>query len=208
MLITEKHSISLEELTELIEDNSHVKAFMGGQFSELHFRKLIKTNPNITTWYKPNDNNINDKGDVVATYKDTKIAFEVKTVRTGDGHIRVKQTLFGPVWNGFAQIRGSRSHTLTFSDGSQTRTYNVKRNQYDVVVVCVQPFTGKYEFMYCLEKDIPNLTPGDKITPLQASELLKGHVNVEWPPSGDVWTSDLDVILERAYVHKTQSLTA
>jgi hypothetical protein len=212
MLITEKHGISLEELTELIEDNSHVRAFMGGQFSELHFRKLIKSNPSITDWYKPSDNDASDKGDVVATYKDVKIAFEVKTVRTNSNvqnrGIRVKTNLYGTTWNGFCQIRASRSHTLDFSDGSKTRTYNVKRGQYDVFVVCVHPFTGKYDYMYCLEKDIPSLMHNDKVTPLQASELLRGHIRVEWPPTEDVWTTDLDVILERAYQHKVQSLVA
>jgi hypothetical protein len=212
MLITEKYNISLEELTELIEDNSHVKAFMGGQFSEFHFRKLIKTHPDVTHWYKPSDNDASDKGDVVVTYKDVSIALEVKTVRTssspkGKG-FRVKTDLFGTTWHGHFQIRGSRSHTLDFLDGSKTRTYNVKRGQYDIIVVCVYPFTGKYEYMYCLEKNIPSLTPSDKTTPLQASELLKGHMKIQWPPNEAIWTTDLSEILEQAYQHKVQSLVA
>jgi len=194
-----------QELLEIALENTSAMGFFEGYASESHFKKFVQTNPKITNNYKPGDHNLVKKGDRVCVYQDTEITFELKTIITDHSvstrTIKKNIDVFGEVsYSGAFRTRGSRKRQITFSDGSTIETYNNKRGQFDAFAVCVRPFTGKWEWMYCLESDIPSCN-NSELTPIQNAELLRPFVLVQWPPK-DYWTDSLDEILERACVNQ------
>lgn len=215
--LAQKFQVSEDEFKHMIarvfSNNLSALAFFEGYGSEYILEKIIKNTPSITAHYKPGDNNTEIKGDVVVTYKDVDLRIEAKSIKRRTNSISRKPqkivNLEEEYWIGFFQTRASRNRKLVFSDGSVAHTYNCLRNQYDIIAVNVFQLSGKQEFMYCLEENLPSTeycATKTNLTPLQCVETLRGEVSVRWPPVAP-WTSSLEEILEQAYQNKLQSAT-
>ena len=209
--LAQKFELSEDEFKHMIahvfSNNISALAFFEGYSSEYILEKLVLDTPHVSGCYKPGDNNTHEKGDLVASYKEVPVSIEVKNVRRRGSSTQRKPKLVTNLeeqyWVGHFCTRAGRSRIVTFSDGSKSHSYNCVRGQYDVIAVNVYQFTGRQQFMYCLEKDLPSTkhTPKTHLSPLQCHETLQPEVTVRWPPVAP-WTDSLEEILERAYQHK------
>lgn len=206
MLLTERYNLSLDELSEMIDMYRPLKSSFDGHVSEYIFvKEYVKPFKRITDYYKPDSQSRSDKGDLTVTFDGIPIKIELKTILAGfvadpSRNPRQITTLEGTHWRGRFKTRTSSARVVTFSDGSKHKTFCVPRSQVDVYGVCVRPFTGKWEYMYCLTADMPGCSTPE-LTPLQKHELLKPDQFVQWPPV-DPWTDSLETILERAVAQK------
>lgn len=210
--LAEKFQVSEDEFKDIISsvfsNNIHALAFFEGYNSEYVLEKKVHAVPGVTDVFKPGDNNLQVKGDLVATYKNVPLSIEVKNVRRKyndpSRRPRVVQNLLETYWVGTFCTRSSRSRKIKFSDGSEAQTYNVLRGRYDIIAVNVFQMTKKQEFVYCLEKNLPSTKHGNThLTPLQCDETLQSEIHVRWPPV-EPWTDDLGSILEQAYQSSKQ----
>jgi|688.fasta_scaffold204317_1 hypothetical protein len=209
MLITERYGMNIEEVTEMLDMYRHLRASFEGHAGEYAFVKhYVKPCARITGHRKPDPQNKKEKGDLVVTFEDTPVSIELKSALTGfrvnpyKNPVQV-QTVHGPVWKFLFKTRTSSYKTIKYSDGTELSTLNVPYGQVDVYGVCVRPFTGVWEYMYCLTSDLPhNANPN--LTPVQQRETLSPVIRVEWPPEAP-WTNSLETILERAVAQKKNS---
>ena len=210
--LAKKFEVSEDEFKDMISyvfsNNLSALAFFEGYGSEYLLEKHIKTIPEITGHYKPGDNNLEVKGDVVVTYKDVPVSIEAKNVRRGTNSRKRKPkhivNLEESYWTGYFSTRRPRSKLVTFSDGSQVDTYNSLRGQYDIIAVNVFQLIGKQQFVYCLETHLPSteyIQAYTDLSPLQCQETLRGEILVRWPPVAP-WTDSLQDVLEQALAHK------
>lgn len=206
MLITERYKLNIQELSEIIDLYRPLQACFDGHAGEYVFvRDYVKTCPRITEYYKPDNQNRNEKGDITVTFEGVPIRIEMKTILTGNRiqayrNPRQITNLDGTYWRGRFKTRTSAYKTVKFPDGTELSTLCVPRTQVDVYGVCVRPFTGKWEYMFCLTSDLPP-NESRNLTPVQKSVLLKSEVYVHWPPE-DPWTASLETVLERAAAQK------
>lgn len=202
MSILEKLSLTEEELTQLAEENTSFCGVLEGYASEVHFKKIVENTPHITHHYKPGDNNTIQKGDRVVTYKGVEISTEVRTILNCK-RIRKHQTIDGKTCcDGYFKANSSHLRKLTFSDGSSMMTRNCLIDSgIHIYAICVKPMTGKWDFVYCMTKDLPKGLNCEG-TDLQRKELLTPQILVKYPPEG-LWTDDFQIILERTYKYLT-----
>ena len=210
MLITERYNMSLEEVSEMLDMYRPLQASFDGHAGEYAFVKnYVKSCARISEYRKPNTGlDHTDKGDLVVVFDGTPVRIELKTALTGfrvGKHRNPTQvdTVNGPVWKYTFKTRTSSYKTVHFSDQSTAFTLCVPYGLVDVYGVCVRPFTGKWEYMYCLTSDLPNNT-NKNFTPLQQKELIRPTIKTYWPPQ-DPWTDSLETILERAAAQKKNS---
>ena len=202
MNFLEEYDMTIDEFTELEKKNSSLRGYISGYVSEWHFEKLVDKNKNVQHHYKPQDQDRNQKGDRIITYRDIDISFEVRAIYTDT--VISTQDLTGNIsGSGSFKTKCARSRTIKFSDGSEVNTWYNPRGLVDVFCVCIKPITQKWEYQYCLNSDIPSPETKD-LTKLQKQEILKCDNEVRVPPQG-FWTDDLDVVLERAYQQKLKN---
>lgn len=215
--LAKKFGVCEDQLKQMIayvfSNNISALAFFEGYGSEYILEKIIKNVPGVSSCYKPGDNNTEIKGDLVPLYKGVPLQIEVKNVKrkTNDIARKPKQivNLEETYWTGYFSTRVARNRKLVFSDGSVGYSYNTLRGQYDIIAVNVFQITGKQQFIYCLEKDLPSTTyikSKTDLTPIQCQETLRGDVSIRWPPVAP-WTDSLEQILEHAYTYKINLLT-
>ena len=214
--IEKEFGISEHDFVNLIHTTPHLRGPVYGAISEFFFDCLFENIPEVTHRHKPIEYLKNETpGDLIVTYKDIPISFEIKNIRSGKYEsgirrkIRINENVFGEkTWSGVVSLMNSRRRVVTFSDGSVVNGYNTKRGEVDVYAVCVKMLTGKWEYMYCLESDIPSVINSKNLTPLQQNEVLKGAMRIQWPPKAP-WTDSLVDILEKVYNEKkiNQSLS-
>jgi len=201
--ILEELGISETDFSKLVTHNNSLKGIISGYVSEWHFEKTLDSYPLIQSHYKPDDHDKTKKGDRIVHYRDQDISIEVRAIVTKS--IKKYSNLFGnTVWKGEFKTCCARTRKITFSDGSEQFTCNNPRNLVDIYCVCAYPCTKKWDFMYCLNTDIPSCSSCKKFTQLQKEEVLQPIMQVSWPPTG-VFTTDLNVVLEKAYLQKTKS---
>lgn len=204
-LIQQEYGVSAENFVKWSIQNRSVYGFLSGVSAEIAFFDIIAKHPEIKQYRKPLDTNKTDKGDCVVDYKDTTLSIEIKSLHSGKNKIKKTQDVFGEeTWTGTVELRNSRKKLVTFKDGTVLNTCLIERGEVDIYAVCVRKFTGKWDYIYCLECNIPN-NKNTKLTPEQRQQCMATYATVCWPPQSP-WTTSLDQILEQAYQAKQQNI--
>ena len=197
--IQQEYGISAQSFVQWSKEHTSVNGFLTGISSEIAFFDVLEKHPEIKSFRKPLDTNKDDKGDCVLQYKDETLVIEVKSVNSK--RMKSSQDVFGDTcWSGSVELRNSRKKIVQFKDGSVLNTCLIERGEVDIYAVCVRKFTGKWDYIYCLECNIPN-NKNPKLSDVQRQACIAAGITVSWPPKSP-WTSSLSDILEQAYLLK------
>lgn len=165
--------IDLTELSSLVDRNPSLRGFLFGYVAQDRLISTLKSNPAITSVTKADDHDRKKKGHIVANYKGSEIRLEARSLQISS--IKV----FDSGFTGSVQCDASDRREITVKSHSVTTTC-LKVDDFDVLATCVFPFTGKWEFMYCLSENLPRSTY--KKYPVDVQKvLIQGNVRVKWP---------------------------
>ncbi|MCC7293489.1 MAG: hypothetical protein IT449_15635 [Phycisphaerales bacterium] len=183
--ILSRWSISVDELTRLVDRNPSLRGILLGYVAEHHLTKLLESSDQISASFKHDDHDRSKKGDRVVMYKEHRFVVEAKSLQTHS-----VEALGDDRWMGKAQVDGSDRRTVTFRDGTKLETTLLLPGEFDVLAVNCFAFGGTWRWVFCKNSDLPR-SSYKKYTKAQPAGLLASLVKVDWPPtppfSGDVF---------------------
>ncbi|MDI9348681.1 MAG: hypothetical protein QM537_01610 [Candidatus Symbiobacter sp.] len=193
--ILERWGITIEQLTELVDQNPSLRGILLGYVAETKFRDLCLNHPLITDLGKGDDHDRRQKGDRKIRYKDREFIVEVKSLQT-----KTCTNLEGEKWVGKAQVDGSDRRIVTFSDGTQLNTTLLLKGQFDILAINCFAFGNRWRFIFCKNEDLPN-SNFKKYAPEQHKSLIASLVTVNWPPAPP-FTDNLIQLMESFFRDK------
>lgn len=173
--IFDRWDITSEELTEIVDKNPSLRGAMIGYIAEKKLHEIWFSCPQITHSTKYDDHDRKNKGDLVITYKNQSFKIECKSLQTSS--VRFKKNK----WTGKCQCDASDKRKVDFPDGTSVETTCLLINEFDLLAVNLFAFENEWRFVFVKNNVLPK-TKHKKYTPEQQKLLLKGSVNVSWPP--------------------------
>lgn len=173
--IFDRWDITSEELTEIVDKNPSLRGAMIGYIAEKKLHEIWFSCPQITYSTKYDDHDRKNKGDLVITYKNQSFKIECKSLQTSS--VRLKKNK----WTGKCQCDASDRRKVYFPDGTSVETTCLLINEFDLLAVNLFAFENEWRFVFVKNNVLPR-TKHKKYTPEQQKLLLKGSVNVSWPP--------------------------
>jgi hypothetical protein len=165
-----------EEIAHAMDVNPSLRGMVLGYVAEIKLKSTILRNPNVSSVHKQNDHNRKIKCDLIIVYKNRQFLIEVKSVQTNS--VKTK----GSFKTGLAQVDASDKRKVKFEDGSIANTTLLLRNRFDILAVNCFPFTGKWDFVFCLNNNLPK--PISKnYSSHQQNSLIASPVCVSYPCS-------------------------
>jgi hypothetical protein len=147
-------SVSLEQLAELLDNNSSFKGYTQGYLSEFHLRKQLLLLPGIISVEKIPDRN-KKKGDFLVVHEKAKFTIELKSLSSRG----IKEDLIHGGINGKVVIKGTDSQPVLDIEGKELyRTTCLERGQFDVLCVCTYSLEGKWDYYFMHSRYIPDAT--------------------------------------------------
>jgi len=189
--ILERWDITVDELTQLIDENPSMRGIVIGYVAELKLKKLFEAHEHISKSFKYDDHDRTRKSDRVIVYRGKEFSVEAKSLQTNS----VKQ--IGGKFYGKTQVDGSDKREVVFSDGSKLVTTNLLRNQFDILAVNLFAFEKQWRFSFALNADLPPCVH-KKYTESQRKMLLPTLIPVTWPPEPP-FVADPFELVERLY---------
>ena len=177
MDILKKWQITPDQLTELLEANPSLRGMLLGYVAELKLKEIITSYPEVSYTYKFDDHDRKKKGDLHIVYQGRAFDIESKSLQTG----MIKYDSDHQKWTGKAQVDASDRRSVTFEDGSTLNTTLLLRGEFDILAVNCYAFTGKWDFVFARNNDLPFSTY-KKYTEAQKKSLIASLVPVTWPP--------------------------
>lgn len=174
--ILDRWGISVEEFTELIDQNPSLRGINLGYVAEKKFHDLFLGHPEITESLKDNDHDRGRKGDRRFRYRGHEFVVEVKSLQTN-----MCRDLGNDVWEGKSQVDGSDRRIVRFPDGTALNTTLLLRGEFDLLAVNCFAFGEKWRFAFAKNSDLPT-SSFRKYTEEQRSQLIASLVPVTWPP--------------------------
>ena len=196
--ILDRWNISIEELTDLVDENPSLRGIMLGYAAEHKFREFVQDHPHISGTKKYDDHDRKRKSDRVITYKGEDFSIEVKSLQTNS----VQKIAGG--WKGRAQVDGSDRRVIDFPDGSQLNTTLLLRGHFDILAVNCFAFENKWRFVFALNRNLP-ISTWRKYTEAQRLQLIASLVPVTWPPEPP-FVADPFPLVEALYLERRRSL--
>lgn len=183
--ILERWGITIDELTELVDQNGSLRGMMLGYIAEPMVKKLYFEKGKPAQYLgKHDDHNRMSKGDLLVRYKGTDFDIEVKSLQTKHNTFR------DGVWYGKAQVDASDRRIVPMPDGKDLNTTNLIYNEFDILAINLFTFENKWEFVFCKNKDLP-CSRYKKYSEEQRKALIATLVAVEYPPQkGSIFTTD------------------
>lgn len=173
--VLERWDITVEELTQVVDQNPSLRGMLLGYLAELKLEKLWLRQEGISHVSKHDDHDRKKKGDRVIVYKGREFIFESKSLQTNT----IRKTDEG--WIGKAQVDASDRHEVTLPDGSTVNTTCLLRAEFHILAVNVFAFEEKWRFVFAKNSDLPS-SRYKGYTAYQRSHLLATLVTVGWPP--------------------------
>lgn len=173
--ILERWDITVEELTDVVDQNPSLRGMILGYLAELKLEKIWLSNDRISKVGKYDDHDRKKKGDRVIHYKGHKFIFESKSLQTTMN----RKTSDG--WAGKAQVDASDRRDVKLPDGSTLATTCLLRGEFDILAVNVFSFENIWRFVFAKNTHLPTSRYA-KYTDYQRRHLLATLVDVHWPP--------------------------
>lgn len=164
--------ITEKELTEIVNQNPSLKGMLVGYAAEHHFKQYLDKLFILST--KDDDHDRKSKGDRRFYYKGIEYKVEVKNVQSNS----VKK--LDDVVKGKVQVDASDSREIELPNGTKIKTTCLLRDEFDILAVNLYNLTGRWEFAFIKNKDIPK-NNYKKYNEYQKEQLLPTSVNIEWP---------------------------
>ena len=173
--ILERWDITIEEFTEVVDQNPSLRGMLLGYLAELKLEKLWLRRGGISDVSKYDDHNRKKKGDRVVIYKGKEFIFESKSLQTNT----IQKTDTG--WVGKAQVDASDRREVVLPNGSKVNTTCLLRGGFHILAINVFSFENKWRFVFIKNSDLP-LSGYRRYTKYQKAHLLATLVTVHWPP--------------------------
>ena len=173
--ILQRWDVTVEELTQVVDQNPSLRGMILGYLAELKLEKLWLRHESIADVSKHDDHDRKKKGDRVVLYKGKEFIFESKSLQTNS----IRKTERG--WIGKAQVDASDRRLVTLPDGTEVHTTCLLRNEFDVLAVNIFAFDEKWRFVFAKNSDLP-FSRYKGYTEYQRRHLLATLVTVHWPP--------------------------
>jgi hypothetical protein len=178
-----------EGLVEAIRTRPSLRGMTYGYIAELEFAKYLKEELGITD-QTVDDDHKKTKSDITFVFNGKTYTSQVKCLQT---------TLIKEVKPGFfsavVQNDASDRRTVTLPNGERIQTTCYVAGEYDILVTTVQPFVGRWKFIFKKNKDLTRSTYR-KYTLEQRSYLLATSEKVPYPNYADAgWSEDLLILL-------------
>lgn len=190
------------DLMHVIEANPSLRGFAYGYVSERELTKhVVKLLGLSEDDYTKDDDHSKTKADLAFSYRSRRYTIQVKSIQT-ESLRQVSEGVISATVQNDASDR--RKVTLPNGDILDTTCYIV--GEYDILAVSLQPFTGKWEFVYKKNKDLGR-SRYRNYTAAQREHLLATSEKLYYPlRSQEGWTTDLFSILEDRDLGKATTL--
>jgi hypothetical protein len=196
--LTERFLLTIDELTDLVDDNPSLRSFVYGYSAEFALQRALpellrKVFPDARFEEKPDDHDRENKGDVILVVKDNngsdvRIVFESKALQTNS----VKVTEKG--YKAIAQVDASDRRTLKIN-GEKYETTCLKFGEFDILAVPLFGFFGTWEFAFALNSDLTHTTY-HKVPERFRKHLIKSSQTVIYPLE-DPFTMDISLLVKK-----------
>ncbi len=167
--------ITIEELSETVENNPSLRGMILGYLAEIKVHSYFTNNPHVTNMRKDNDHDRTKKGDLVISYKGYEFKIEVKSLQTATikGHSNGKFT-------GKFQCDASDKRTIVLRDGSLFKTTCLKFGEFDILAVNLFQFQNKWDYGFILNENLPSSNYKKYPTTVR-KQLIKSLIPISWP---------------------------
>ncbi|MFP4436710.1 MAG: hypothetical protein ACLFVO_05640 [Chloroflexaceae bacterium] len=173
-----------ETLIEVIKIPS-LRGMVYGYVAEYEFTRYLRETLNITE-YTRDDDHKKTKSDLNFVYNGKRYSVQVKCLQT----TLIKQRADG-VFKAVAQNDASDRRRVKLPNGEELETTCYVAGEYDILVSTVQPFTGKWQFIFKKNKDLRK-SQYRGYTVEQRKYLLATQEPVTYPiDESSGWTYDL-----------------
>jgi len=187
--ILQRWGISVEQLTDLVDENPSLRGMMLGYVAEKKFHDTFLNHPDITEKNKDDDHDRKKKGERRIIYKGKTLVVEVKSLQTA-----MITQIGKDKWVGKAQVDGSDRRTIRFPDGSELNTTLLLKGEFDLLAVNCFSFGEQWRFVFAKNIDLPT-SNFKKYTEVQRRQLIASLVAVTWPPQWP-FTADPFLLLD------------
>ena len=173
--ILQRWDITIEELTDVVDQNPSLRGMILGYLAELKLESMWLARENISSISKHDDHDRRKKGDRVVVYRGREFIFEAKSLQTNT----VRKTDEG--WIGKAQVDASDRREVNLPDNTTVSTTCLRRGEFDILAVNVFAFENKWRFVFAKNSDLPSSRYA-KYTEYQRQHLLATLSTIHWPP--------------------------
>jgi hypothetical protein len=177
------------EVAKLMEENSSLRGIVLGYVAEEKLKKIIESNSEVSSNYKPHDQDKSIRCDRVVVYKQQQFYIEVKSILSNT--IRSESDYFV----GTAKTNYADKKELLFDDGSNCVTSLAMRKEFDILAVNCYHMTGKWDFVFIPNQSIP-ATESSEYTQFQKSQLLTRTIDVCFPPKNPLHSTNLVLLMD------------
>ncbi|MEV0681930.1 hypothetical protein AB0I60_35955 [Actinosynnema sp. NPDC050436] len=194
----EDWDLSYDEINELLTDNPSLRSFVMGYAAEVKCRTMyFHGHPDVTGIYKPDDHDRTEKGDLIITYRGQRFAVEVKSIQTVSMRARKRSGRVEP----FYQCDASDRREVIFADDTSVETTALLVGEFDVVAVNIHAFTGKWDFVFAKNEDLPTMEGATRgaarnYTPYQQQNLIRTSIAIDLDP-GEPYVRDPFVLFDQ-----------
>ncbi|MXX11245.1 MAG: restriction endonuclease, partial [Nitrospira sp. SB0667_bin_9] len=129
--ILKRWDITVEELTQVVDQNPSIRGMLLGYLAEVKLEKLWLRRTGISDVSKHDDHDRKKKGDRVVAYKGREFIFESKSLQTNT----IRKTDEG--WVGKTQVDASDRREVVLPDGTRVNTTCLLRNEFHILAVNV-----------------------------------------------------------------------
>jgi hypothetical protein len=172
--ILERWEISVDELTQIVDENPSLRGFMIGYVSEFKVKQMFFTDPRLTETRKYDDHDRTKKGDLSFFYKGVEIRVESKSLQS----TMVKHQ--NGIWKGTFQCDASDRRKVTLPNGNTVETTCLLVGEFDLVAVNLFAFGDQWRFAFAKNGDLPRTTY-KKYKEEDRQYLLSSSMKITWP---------------------------
>lgn len=166
--------LTVEELTQIVDENPSMRGLMLGYVAEYKLKKLYFENSRISALIKDDDHDRKNKGDIRFNYRGRSFLVESKSLQSKT----VKVTDEG--FSASFQCDASDCRTVHFSDGTEVRTTCLLAGEFDIVAVNMFAMEGEWRFGFALNCDLPR-SKYRHYSPFQQSQLIASMIKITYP---------------------------
>lgn len=168
---------------------------MSGYVAEFQLRKKLKQTSGISDVKKYDDHDRTKKNDISFMFQGHEFTIEVKSLQTNS--IRRKETGTTATF----QCDASDSRIVELPSGDSVKTTCLLVGEFDILAVNLFGFTGKWDFAFAINKDLPR-SKYKNYTPEQQQYLLSTSMKITWPLQ-EPYVKSLDEILLHLIAERT-----
>jgi transcriptional regulator with XRE-family HTH domain len=192
--ILDQWSLTVSQLTELVEQNPSMRGILLGYIAEMKLTEIWFSDDRIRYITKSDDHDRVNKGDHLIEYRGHQFVVESKSLQSHS--VRIE----GRAMHGKAQVDASDRRTISLSSGQQVNTTLLRYGEFDLLAVNCFAFNEGWRFVFARNRDLP-CSRYRKYPQSVRSELIASLVEVTWPPEPPFFDQPYDplnrIIAER-----------